>query len=180
MEHFGFSSTATVASHLDLLEKKGAIRRQPGRSRNIILEDFTPRRSDTAPSKEGLMEIPVYGMIPAGIPEGQEQEADRCLSVDPESIRIPRTAKTFALEVRGNSMIEAGILNRDLVIMEFAEPHHRDIVAALIDGDVTLKRYLIESGRPFLRAENPLYPDLIPAQELVIQGVFRALIRINR
>ena len=61
-----------------------------------------------------------------------------------------------------------------------AEPRNRDIVEALIDGDVTLKRYIVQRGRPFLRAENPKYPDLIPAQELVIQGVFRALIRINR
>ena len=77
-------------------------------------------------------------------------------------------------------MIGAGILDRDLVIMEMIQPRHRDIVAALIDGDVTLKRYLIEKGSPFLHAENPLYPDLIPAQELLVQGVFRALIRINR
>ena len=47
----------------------------------------------------------------------------------------------------------------------------------MIDGEVTLKRFLVEKGIPFLRAENPLYPDLIPARELLIQGVFRALIR---
>lgn len=177
MERFGFTSTATVASHLELLEKKGAIKRQPGRSRNIILPNFTPRQHD---QREGMMEVPLYGMIPAGLPGGVEQESDRCISVDPETIRLPRNAKTFALEVRGDSMIGAGILDRDLVIMELAEPRHRDIVAALIDEEVTLKRYLVESGSPFLRAENPLYPDLIPARELVIQGVFRALIRINR
>jgi len=118
-------------------------------------------------------------MIPAGMPEGQEQESDRCITVDPATIRLPRNAKTFALEVRGDSMIGAGILDRDIVILEHAEPRNRDIVAALIDGDVTLKRYLVEKGNPFLRAENPLYPDLIPAQELLIQGVFRALIRTN-
>jgi repressor LexA len=76
-------------------------------------------------------------------------------------------------------MIGAGILERDVVILEHAAPRNRDIVAALIDGDVTLKRYLIDHGQPFLRAENPLYPDLIPARELVIQGVFRALIRTH-
>ena len=76
-------------------------------------------------------------------------------------------------------MIGAGIIERDVVILEHAEPRNRDIVAALIDGDVTLKRYLIDRGVPFLRAENPLYPDLIPARELVIQGVFRALIRTH-
>ena len=172
MGRFGFSSPATVASHLDLLEKKGAIRRESGRSRNIVIPDFKPRQR--------LLEVPVYGMIPAGIPEGQEQESDRCITVDPETIRLPRNAKTFALEVRGDSMIGAGILNRDVVILEMAAPRHRDIVAALIDGDVTLKRYLIDGGTPFLRAENPDYPDLIPARELVIQGVFRALIRTHQ
>ena len=171
MARFGFTSPATVASHLDLLEKKGVIGREPGRSRNIILKDFAPRPK--------LLEVPLYGMIPAGIPEGQEQQSDRCITVDPESIRLPRNARTFALEVRGDSMIGAGILERDVVILEHAEPRNRDIVAALIDGDVTLKRYLVEKGVPFLRAENPLYPDLIPARELVIQGVFRALIRTH-
>jgi repressor LexA len=171
MARFGFASPATVASHLDLLEKKGAIRRETGRSRNIIL----PERK----ARPQLLEVPLYGMIPAGIPEGQEQQSDRCITVDPDSIRLPRNARTFALEVRGDSMIGAGILERDVVILEHAEPRNRDIVAALIDGDVTLKRYLVERGVPFLRAENPLYPDLIPARELVIQGVFRALIRTH-
>jgi repressor LexA len=171
MARFGFASPATVASHLDLLEKKGAIRRETGRSRNIILPDRKTRPQ--------LLEVPLYGMIPAGIPEGQEQQSDRCITVDPDSIRLPRNARTFALEVRGDSMSGAGILERDVVILEHAEPRNRDIVAALIDGDVTLKRYLIERGIPFLRAENPLYPDLIPARELVIQGVFRALIRTH-
>ncbi|MCE9588750.1 MAG: transcriptional repressor LexA [Verrucomicrobia bacterium] len=174
MARFGFSSPATVASHLDLMEKKGAIRREAGRSRNIILPDRELRKS-----RPELLEVPLYGMIPAGIPEGQEQEVDRCITVDPETIKIPRNAKTFALEVRGDSMIGAGILDRDVVILEHTEPRNRDIVAALIDGEVTLKRYLVEGGVPFLRAENPLYPDLIPARELLIQGVFRALIRTH-
>ena len=172
MARFGFTSPATVASHLELMEKKGAIRREAGRSRNIILPDL-----NKSSGRSELLEVPLYGMIPAGIPEGQEQEVDRCILLDPETIKIPRNAKTFALEVRGDSMIGAGILDRDVVILEHAQPRNRDIVAALIDGDVTLKRFLLEGVSPFLRAENPLYPDLIPAQELVIQGVFRALIR---
>jgi repressor LexA len=171
MGKFGFSSPATVASHLDLMEKKGVIRRESGRSRNILLPDFKRRPE--------LLEVPVYGMIPAGIPEGQVQDSEKCITIDPSTIRLPRSARTFALEVRGDSMIAAGILDRDIVILEHSEPRHRDIVAALIDGDVTLKRYLIEGSVPFLRAENPLYPDLIPARELIIQGVFRALIRTN-
>ena len=170
MARFGFSSPATVTSHLDLMEKKGALRRVAGRSRNIILPDHRPR----------LLEIPLYGTIPAGLPENPDQRTERCITVDPDTIELPKNARTFALEVRGDSMVDAGIFDRDIVIMELAEPRTRDIVAALIDGDVTLKRYLVHRGKPFLRAENPKYPDLIPAQELVIQGVFRALIRINR
>jgi len=172
MAKFGFTSPATVASHLDLLEKKGAIRREPGRSRNISLPDREPRPA--------LLQIPLLGSIVAGHPEDQEQQAHRCISVDPQTIELPRNARTFALEVRGDSMIDAGIFARDVVIMELAEARHKDIVAALIDGETTLKRYLVQKGKPFLRAENAKYPDLIPAQELVIQGVFRALIRINR
>jgi repressor LexA len=169
MARFGFRSPATVASHLDLMEKKGVLRREAGKTRNIILNDFKPRIP--------LQEVSVYGMIPAGIPEGQEQEADRSVGIDPELLKLSKNAKIFALEVRGDSMIDAGIRDRDLVILEITEPRPRDIVAALIDGAVTLKRYLVVAGRPFLRAENSDYPDLIPARELVIQGVFRGLIR---
>jgi repressor LexA len=172
MAHFHFASPTTVSDHLRLLEKKGVIRREPGRARNIQFPSSTPRPS--------LLQIPLYGTIPAGLPDTAEPQADRCVTVDPATIELPSNARTFALEVRGDSMTGAGILDRDIVIMELAEPRHRDIVAALIDGDVTLKRFLLQKNTPFLRAENPKYPDLIPARELVIQGVFRALIRINR
>ena len=75
-------------------------------------------------------------------------------------------------------MINAGIHEGDVVILDFErEAKNRDIVAALIDGDSTLKRYVVQRGRPFLKAENPAYPTLIPAQELVIQGVMVALFR---
>jgi len=171
MARFGFTSPATVSSHLDLMEKKGVIQREPGRSRNITLPDRERRTVH--------LQIPLLGMIPAGFAEDQEQRSERCLSIDPETIQLPKNARTFALEVRGDSMIDAGIFHRDVVIMELTEVRHRDIVAALIDGETTLKRYLVQKGKPFLRAENAKYPDLIPARELVIQGVFRALIRIN-
>jgi repressor LexA len=55
--------------------------------------------------------------------------------------------------------------------------HDGDIVAALIDGETTLKRYVVERGRPYLKAENSRYPDLVPARELKIQGVMVSLLR---
>jgi repressor LexA len=64
------------------------------------------------------------------------------------------------------------------VVLEHGpEPRNGQVVAALIDGESTLKTFVLKGGKPYLKAENPKYPDLIPAQELMIQGVFKALIR---
>ena len=74
-------------------------------------------------------------------------------------------------------MIDAHIVSGDCVILELREPRRGDVVAALIDGETTLKRYVIKAGLPYLQAENELYPDLVPVRELVIQGVMVALLR---
>jgi repressor LexA len=75
-------------------------------------------------------------------------------------------------------MIDAHILDGDIVILEDRkEARNGDIVAALIDNETTLKRYVMGHGRPYLKAENPHYPDLIPARELRIQGVMVSLVR---
>jgi len=110
-----------------------------------------------------------------------EQHGDKeCQTVDIGSLAIPRNARTFALRVCGDAMINAGIFEGDTIILEFKEARNRDVVAALVDGATTLKRYVVQRGKPYLRAENPKYPDLIPAQELVIQGVAIALYRTMR
>ena len=74
-------------------------------------------------------------------------------------------------------MIGAGINDGDLVVLELKEPRHGDVVAALIDEETTLKRYVYSHGRAHLKAENPAFPNLMPVRELVIQGVMVALIR---
>ena len=75
-------------------------------------------------------------------------------------------------------MIGAHVLDGDIVILEDRKDvQNGDIVAALIDGETTLKRYVMEHGRPYLKAENPLYPNLVPARELRIQGVMVSLVR---
>ena len=168
-DHFGYKSQTSVQDILNALERKGAIERHPGKARSLILSSFTRRPT--------LVDIPIYGTIPAGMPTDQEQENEGCITVDIDSLKIPKNARTFALKVRGDSMINAHIQEGDTVILEFKEASNRDIVAALIDGDTTLKRYVVQRGKPFLKAENPKYPDLIPAQELVIQGVMVALFR---
>jgi len=125
-----------------------------------------------------MVEIPIYGTIPAGLPDDERQQPDGCISVDVETLRLPKGARVFALKVRGDSMIGAGILPGDVVVMEFREARNGEVVAALLDGETTLKRYVVQRGRPFLKAENPRFKDLIPAHELVIQGVQVGLLRI--
>jgi repressor LexA len=169
-EHFGFSSQTTVMDHLHALKQKGAIQQEKGKARSLVV----PATINRPPT----IDIPIYGTIPAGLPADQQQEDNGCITVDIESLKIPRNARTFALKIRGDSMINAGINEGDTVILEFREPRNKDIVAALVDGETTLKRYVVQHGKPFLRAENPRYPDLIPAQELVIQGVMIALFRV--
>ncbi|CAN5729665.1 hypothetical protein BH11VER1_BH11VER1_27480 [soil metagenome] len=126
-----------------------------------------------------LKNMMVLGGIQAGIPVTERSRPDRLDEFDMDALRIPHNSRTFALKVRGQSMVNAGIYDGDIVIIEFnKEPRSGDIVAALIDGDSTLKRYVTQKGKTFLKAENTGFPVLIPAQELVIQGVMVGLLRL--
>ncbi len=167
--YFGFSSQTAAMSHLRTLERKKVIQRLPGKARAVIFPEDLDRGE--------IIDVPIYGNIAAGMAQDAEPERQGSLSVDATALGISRRARTFALKVRGDSMIDAHICHGDTVILQYREPRKGDIVAALIDGETTLKRYLITRGKPFLRAENADYPDLIPARELIIQGVFVALIR---
>ena len=124
-----------------------------------------------------LTPLAVLGLIVAGRPSIAEGRAEACIPVGFEALEIPKNARCFVLEVSGDSMVGAHIIAGDLVVLELRPPHDGAIVAALIDGEATLKRYLVRDRKPYLKAENPRYPELVPAQELVIQGVLRAVIR---
>ena len=174
-DHFGYGSRNAVAQHLRLIRQKGQLGETNGKARSIRVLSPLQR------FKQRIVDIPVFGSIPAGYGEDRVQEAEGCVSVDVESIGIKPTRNTFALRVTGDSMIGRHILDGDMVVMEHGpEPRHGQIVAALIDGKSTLKTFLVRNRKPYLKAENPKYPDLIPAEELLIQGVFRALIRKSR
>jgi repressor LexA len=123
-------------------------------------------------------QIPILGAIPAGFGDATEPTELGSIPVDLEALNIKSPSRTFALKVRGDSMLGAQIADGDLVIIEAREPKVGEVVAALIDGETTLKRFVIENGLLFLKAENPKYPDLIPLQELTVQGVVRAVVRI--
>ena len=168
-QHFGFASQTAAVNHLRALEKKGVIQRRAGKARAVALVSNLKRQP--------MLDIPIYGQIAAGMAQMAEQEEDGRVTVDASSIGVKKGRRVFALKVRGDSMIGAGINDGDLVVLEWKEPRHGDVVAALIDGETTLKRYLFSHGRPYLKAENPDFPNLIPVRELVIQGVMVALIR---
>ena len=167
--HFNFASQTAAISHLRALEKKGAIIRKANKACGIAFPEEMER--------EEIVDIPIYGNIAAGMAQDVDSEQDGCLSIDISSLGIRGNARTFALKVRGESMIDAHICDGDTVVMEFREPRNGDVVAALIDGETTLKRFVVKNGKPYLHAENKNYPDLIPARELIIQGVLVALVR---
>lgn len=171
-QHFGFRSMTAAADHLRALRRKGVLKADNGRARSWQV--VTPWRE----FRHAVVDVPIYGSIPAGLAEDRQQEPKGCLSVDVQSLGIKPSARTFALEVRGDSMIGKHIVEGDYVILEHGKtPRPGDVVAALIDNESTLKTFIIDRGKPCLRAENPRYPKLIPAQELVIQGVMVALVR---
>ena len=169
---FGYRSHRAAACHLEAIKRKGFLQSDPGKARSLRVT------SPLARLRSRVMDIPLFGAIPAGFAQPREQEAEGCISVDIESIGFKPTRNTFALRVTGDSMIGRHILDGDIVVLEHGpEPRHGDIVAALIDGESTLKTFWRKNGKPYLKAENPKYPNLIPAQELMIQGVFKAMIR---
>jgi len=176
--HFGFRSMTAARDHVRALEQKGALETAPrqARSLRVTRSDFNPSLS------ERFLEVPVYGSIPAGFADDRRQEKKGCINVDLQILGIRPTARTFALQVRGDSMIGRHILEGDYVILEHGlTPKNGDVVAALIDNESTLKTFVVDRGRPpFLRAENPKYRDLHAAGELVIQGVMVGLVRKAR
>ncbi|HET7537077.1 MAG TPA: transcriptional repressor LexA [Candidatus Didemnitutus sp.] len=167
--HFKFSSQSTVMGHLQALATKEHVAKLAAKKWGL----------KAAAVQAHLFAVPVYGTIPAGLPAMQEQSPDETLHLDPTmfGIRRRRPWHCWALRVQGDSMIDAHILDGDLVILERREPQPGDIIAALVDGtDTTLKRLVHTAGRPVLRAANKRYRDIVPAQ-LESQGVVVGVIR---
>lgn len=170
--HFRISSPNGVAGHLRALEAKGAIRMGNRGSRRIDVPSEMP-----PPPR--LFALPSYGAIPAGPPQSvgagpAESEA----WFDEALLGFRPKPGSFLLKVRGDSMKDAGILDGDMVVVEpNPSPRAGQIVAALIDGESTLKRLVRVRGAWYLKAENPAYPELHPRADLVIQGVVRGVIR---
>lgn len=167
--YFGFASQTAAMSHLRVLERKGVIQRLPGKARAVIFPEDLDRGE--------ILDVPIYGQIAAGMGQDVEPESEGSLALDATALGVSGKNKTYALKVHGDSMIDAHICSGDTVILEVRPPRKGDVVAALIDGETTLKRYVMKDGQPYLQAENEDFPDLMPVNELVVQGVMVALLR---
>jgi len=162
-EEFGFASHTAARKHVQALARKG------------LATQTGDGRTWSAKSKEVqgyFFSVPVYGTIPAGLPADNPADADETIRIDPSTYRLRQTKGLFALHVRGDSMIGAQIADGDIALLRTGPAQPGNIVAALIDGESTLKRMVREGRKTFLRAENERYRDLIPVESLTIQGVF--------
>jgi len=160
----GFTSVATVAEYINVLQLKGYLTKEDGNARSLQLTPAWEERS---------FEIPLIGIIAAGKPI----EAIRTN----ETIDIPRDMmgpNVFALKVSGDSMVEDGIFDGDYVIIEKTNhPRNGDIVVALVDNEnVTLKRFFKEKTRIRLQPANKSYKPIYTRRALV-QGRVRGVIR---
>ncbi len=173
-EAVGLRSTSTVHGHLAKLEDKGYIRRDPTKPRAIEILSNDPF-SDYSHNKE-MVQVPIVGKVTAGQPILATENIEDTF---PLPLNFIDHGNTFILNVKGESMIEAGILDNDyVVIRQQSTASNGDIVVALIDDEATVKRFFKESDHIRLQPENSLM-DTILLKDVVILGkvigVFRKL-----
>lgn len=165
---FGISSKGAY-DHLVAIEKKGYVRRDPAKPRAIELMDFVSRGSHGS-----VVEIPVVGRVAAGEPLLATQNIERTITLSTDLIR---TEEPFALKVKGDSMIEAGILEDDYVIVKQQRAAEQgEIVVALIGDDATVKRFYKAGDHVRLQPENSTMEPII-AKDVTILGKVIGLFR---
>lgn len=166
------TTTGLLVNRLRALHQEGVLTQESAPSPSLRLG------LSLAELRKRVVDIPLLGPLPAGFATESKPEAKSCLSIDVETLGFQPTSGTSALEFRGDSMMGKGIMDGDLVVVaEGITPRHGDVVTAIIDHERTLKTFVSEGGKSFLHAENPRYPQMLPAGEWVVQGVMVALIR---
>lgn len=170
-ERVGLSSSSTVQSHLKTLERRGLLRRDPTKPRALVPRDSEP----SAPAPGGrVVHLPVVGKVAAGMPITAVENVEEHVAISADFARRPGC---FMLRVSGDSMIEAAILDGDLIVVS-PQPNaeNGEIVVAMLDGEATVKRFYREAGRIRLQPENstmqPIYTD-----DVTIVGKVEAVIR---
>lgn len=163
-------SKNAVAKLLLALEKQGLIKRD-GRPRGVkVFDEFGNE------VRAGLISVPLLGFIPAGSPVMVEEQVEEWINLPSSLLKGRRDV--FLLQVRGESMAGAGIMEGDLVIVRpRSDVKSGDIVVALLHDEVTVKRFMEIKGRCYLKPENPKYQNLYPQEEWTVQGKVVGVIR---
>lgn len=172
----GVRSLATVHEHLQTMEKKGVIKKYEGAVRGIEILD--KNAADRTSSGDVAVELPVLGFIAAGQPIEPYTDPNATFGVPPSMVNSKR--RCFVLQVKGDSMIEAGIYDRDYVVIEQTEQAiNGDVVVALLDnGFATLKRFFKEATRVRLEpANSTMSPIFVTGDKVKIQGRCVGVIR---
>jgi repressor LexA len=169
-EHFGISLRA-VQDHITALQKKGYISQTQKRSRSIrVLVDVREKAPELFVGK-----VPLLGNVAAGRPLLSEENLDGYVNLTEPFVRPGKSY--FALRVRGQSMINAGILDGDLAVIEQSSTAlDGQIIVAVIDDAITLKRYYKEAGRVRLQPENPDFPAIYSTDVRVV-GILSNIVR---
>ncbi len=168
-EAVGLSSSSTVHNHLNQLERRGLIKRDPSKSRTVQLVES----AQVDDERRRAVPIPVVGSVAAGVPILAEQNIEDHLMLSPALAEDG----WFALRVRGDSMVNAGILDGDLVLVKpQQDAPDGTIVVALVEDEATVKRLDRSAGHVRLVAENPAYEPIEP-EEVSMVGEVRGLIR---
>ena len=170
-DELGVRSKNAIFKHLEALEKKGYIRRAAGGARGItILESLGFL------NEKGVLSVPVIGSVAAGMPILAEQNIERYVPV-PDYL-TKDSNDYFALRVKGDSMVNAGIIENDLVIVRSVhQANSGEIVVALSGDEATVKRFVVKDNDIYLKPENELYANIPLSEGWSIQGKVVALIR---
>ena len=175
-ERVGLSSSSTVQSHLKTLERRGLLRRDPTKPRALTTHDgpggANYKAADTSGPESAA--IPIIGRVAAGTPITAAENLED-IFVLPAS--FVKKSGAFMLRVKGESMIDAAILDGDLILVDpTPDAKNGEIVVAMIDGEATVKRFYREAGRVRLQPENatmtPIYAD-----DVTIVGRVEAVVR---
>jgi len=175
-EAVGLSSSSSVHAHLEKLEEMGYLRRDPTKPRAIeVLTDDAPLNYFDA--TKNLQYVPIVGAVTAGAPILAEQNIQEYFPLPKD---FSRSEETFMLKVRGDSMINAGIFDGDMVIVN-KDPiaKNGDIVVALLGDEATVKRFYKETTQVRLQPENEKYEPIFSPDVQVLGKVIGLIRRIN-
>jgi repressor LexA len=174
-ERVGLSSSSTVQSHLKALEKRGLIHRDPTKPRALSTPGSGAMLRHLRPASEAAYAVlPIIGKVAAGVPITATENVEGELVVP---LEFARKGNAFILRVQGDSMIDAAILDGDMIVVASQpDAENGEIVVAMLDGEATVKRFFREAGRVRLQPENrsmlPIYAD-----DVTILGRVEAVVR---